>query len=86
MGEWKLIQLNAAEEAAEDEAEGPKAKGKAAKAAAKYEPLALYHLTEDPSETKNLAAAQPERVKAMQARLAALLKDAVPPGSAATKK
>lgn len=88
MGEWKLIQLNAAEETPEDEADGAKAKGKgkAAKAAAKYEPLALYHLTADPGETKNLAAEQPERVKAMQTRLAALLKDAVPPGSAATKK
>ena len=39
---------------------------KAAKATAKYEPLALYHLTEDPSETKNLAATQPDRVKAMR--------------------
>jgi arylsulfatase A-like enzyme len=88
MGEWKLLQLNATEEAAEDEADGAKAKakGKAAKATAKYEPLALYHLTEDPSETKNLAATQPERVKAMQAKLAALLKDAVPPGNMAPRK
>lgn len=88
MGEWKLLQLNATEEAAEDEADGAKAKakGKAAKATAKYEPLALYHLTEDPSETKNLAATQPERVKAMQAKLAALLKDAVPPGNAGPRK
>ena len=86
MGEWKLLQLNATEEAAEDETDGAKAKGKAAKATAKYEPLALYHLTEDPSETKNLAATQPERVKAMQAKLAALLKDAVPPGNVAPRK
>jgi len=60
-------------------------KGKKAKAAAKYEPVALYHLTADPSETKNLAAEQPERVKAMRARLAELLKDAVPPGNAGAK-
>ena len=88
MGEWKLIQLKTTEEVTEDEADGAKAKakGKTAKAAAKYDPLALYHLTEDPSEAKNLAAAQPERVKAMQAKLAVLLKDAVPPGNAAPRK
>ncbi|MEY2750098.1 MAG: Arylsulfatase [Verrucomicrobiota bacterium] len=83
MGEWKLLVNGGAAEA--DEAEAPKAKGKNAKAAAKYEPVALYHLTEDPGETRNLAAAQPERVKAMRARLAELLKDAVPPGNAAAK-
>ena len=83
MGEWKLLVNGGAAEA--DEAEAPKAKGKNAKAAAKVEPVALYHLTDDPGETKNLAAAQPERVKAMRARLAELLKDAVPPGNAAAK-
>jgi arylsulfatase A-like enzyme len=83
MGEWKLMVNGGAAEA--DEAEAPKAKGKNAKAAAKVEPVALYHLTDDPGETKNLAAAQPERVKAMRARLAELLKDAVPPGNAAAK-
>ena len=62
-----------------------KAKGKAAKAAAKYEPLALYNLEEDPGEARNLAAAQPERVKAMQARLAELLRGAVPPGKPGAK-
>ena len=86
MGEWKLMVAGAAAETSDEEGETkPKAKGKTAKAAAKYEPVALYHLTEDPGETKNLAAAQPERVKAMRARLAELLKDAVPPGNAAAK-
>jgi len=83
MGEWKLLVNGGAAEA--EEAEAPKTKGKTAKAAAKYEPVALYHLTDDPGETKNLAAAQPERVKAMRARLTELLKDAVPPGNAAAK-
>ena len=86
MGEWKLMVAGAAAETPDEEGETkPKAKGKTAKAAAKYEPVALYHLTDDPGETKNLAAAQPERVKAMRARLAELLKDAVPPGNAAAK-
>lgn len=79
MGEWKLLVNGGAAEA--DKAEAPKTKGKNAKAAAKYEPVALYHLTDDPGETKNLAAAQPERVKAMRARLTELLKDAVPSGA-----
>ena len=83
MGEWKLLVNGAAAETGEGEA--AKTKGKNAKAAAKYEPVALYHLTEDPGETRNLASSQPERVKAMRARLAELLKDAVPPGNAAAK-
>jgi hypothetical protein len=83
MGEWKLLVNGGAAEAAE--AETPKTKGKNAKAAAKVEPVALYHLTADPGETKNLAATQPDRVKAMRVRLTQLLKDAVPPGSSTAK-
>lgn len=86
MGEWKLLVLNAPEEVAEDEGGKAPAKAKKAKAAERQDPIALYHLTDDPGETKNLAAEQPERVKAMRARLAELLKDAVPPGSAAARK
>jgi len=82
MGEWKLIQANGAAEAAADEDNQPTAKAKTPK----HETVALYHLTADPGETKNLAAEQPERVKAMRTRLAALLKDAVPPGTTAAKK
>jgi arylsulfatase A-like enzyme len=82
MGEWKLIQANGAAEAAAGEDNQPTAKAKTPK----HEPVALYHLTADPGETKNLAAEQPERVKAMRTRLAALLKDAVPPGTTAAKK
>lgn len=85
MGPWKLMQLNAPARAIDEESGEGKAKGKAAKAAAKYEPLALYNLEEDPGETRNLAAAQPERVKAMQARLAELLRGAVPPGKPGAK-
>ena len=74
MGEWKLI----VDGGAADVALPGKKKGK--KAAGKYESVALYDLSADPSEAKNLAEAQPERVKAMRARLAELLKDAVPSG------
>jgi arylsulfatase A-like enzyme len=86
MGEWKLIQANVVAEAAEGKNGQAAPKGKNAKATGKYESIAVYHLTADPGETKNLAAEQPERVKAMRTRLADLLKGAVPPGTTATKK
>ena len=74
MGDWKLIVDGGAADVA------PPGKKKGKKAAGKYEAVALYDLSADPSEAKNLAEAQPERVKAMRARLAELLKDAVPSG------
>jgi len=74
MGDWKLI----VDGGAADGAAPGKKKGK--KAAGKYEAVALYDLSADPSEAKNLAEAKPERVKAMRARLAEMLKDAVPSG------
>ena len=86
MGEWKLIVSGNgdADGGADDGA--AKAKNKGKKATGKYEAVALYHLTEDPSETKNLAATQPDRVKAMRVRLTQLLKDAVPSGADISKK
>ena len=80
MGDWKLmVSGNADADTGEDDgAKKAKKKGKAA--AGKYEPVALYNLVDDPSESKNLADSQPERVKAMRTRLAELLKDAVPSG------
>ena len=74
MGDWKLIVDGGADDIA------PPGKKKGKKAAGKYEPTALYDLSADPSESKNLAATEPERVKAMRARLAELVKDAVPSG------
>lgn len=86
MGDWKLlVSGNADADGGEDDG-AAKGKKKGKKTAGKYEPLALYNLAADPSETKNLADAQPERVKAMRARLAELLKDAVPSGANASKK
>lgn len=86
MGDWKLIVSgNADADGGEDDG-ATKGKKKAGKAAAKYEPVALYDLSADPGEKKNLASAEPERVKAMRARLAQLLKDAVPSGAELSKK
>jgi arylsulfatase A-like enzyme len=79
MGDWKLIVSgNAAADGDEDDNGAAKAKKKGKTGAGKYEPVALYNLIEDPSETRNLAGAQPDRVKSMRTRLAELLKDAVP--------
>jgi len=86
MGDWKLmVSGNADADSGEDDG-ATKAKKKGKAAAGKYEPVALYNLADDPSESKNLAAAQPDRVKAMRARLAELLKGAVPSGADISKK
>ena len=86
MGDWKLmVSGNADADSGEDDG-ATKAKKKGKAAAGKYEPVALYNLADDPSESKNLAAAQPDRVKAMRARLAELLKGAAPSGADISKK
>jgi arylsulfatase A-like enzyme len=80
MGDWKLIVSGDADADSGEDESATKAKKKGKNIAGKYEPVALYDLIADPSESKNLAAAHPDRVKAMRARLAELLKDAVPSG------
>jgi arylsulfatase A-like enzyme len=80
MGDWKLIVSgNADADGGEDDG-ATKAKKKGKAAAGKYAAVALYDLAADPAESNNLAEAQPERVRAMRARLSELLKDAVPSG------
>jgi arylsulfatase A-like enzyme/dienelactone hydrolase len=69
MGDWKLL-LNASEQIAEEAPAGDdKTTGK----------VELYNLAEDIGESRNLATAQPQRVKEMRTRLEAFRKDAVPP-------
>jgi arylsulfatase A-like enzyme len=80
MGDWKLIVSGNADADSGEEDGAKKAKKKGKAAAGKYASVALYDLAADPAEAKNLAEAQPERVKAMRTRLAELLKDAVPSG------
>jgi len=79
MGDWKLIVSNGVVEEEEEPKKNAKAKKKA-KTGKKYEPVMLFNLATDPSETTNVAATEPERVAAMKAKLAELLKDAVPSG------
>ena len=77
MGDWKLL-VNASQVDAEEVADdSPEAGGKGS--------IELYNLKEDIGETKNLASAQPEKVKELKARLDAMLKDAVEPGSGPLK-
>lgn len=72
MGDWKLLlNPNRAGEAEDENAKSTPA------TQARYE---LYHLGNDVAETKNLISSEPEKAKEMQAKLALLLKDAVPPG------
>ena len=83
MGDWKLIVSTGAD--AERPNEGgakakKKGKGKAKAKGRKYEPVMLFNLAADPSEKINLAAKEPERVATMKAKLAELMKDAVPSG------
>lgn len=84
MGDWKLVSQSVAAAATTD---GSKKADAAKKAAAKKkaQPAAgsieLYNLATDIGETTNLADKEPDRVATMQARLAELLKNAVPSGA-----
>ncbi len=70
-GDWKLL-MKASDVDAEDAAATPAGKG-----------VQLYNLAGDLGEKTNVAAAHPDVVKALSARLAGMLKDAVPPGNEA---
>jgi hypothetical protein len=70
MGDWKLIVAGGVEAADGTQQKQPK----------KYEPVSLFHLLEDPGESRNLASVHPERVVEMRKELSLLLKDAVAPG------
>ena len=76
MGDWKLL-LNANERNAEE------VTNDTATDTGKVE---LYNLADDISETKDLANAEPERVKSMRTRLDQFLKGAVTPGHLSINK
>jgi arylsulfatase A-like enzyme len=68
-GDWKLIVKKAGK--------GPKKRARTAGRAT----VELYDLRNDPYETKNLADAQPEKVKVLRRKLKQLAEAAVPPKS-----
>jgi arylsulfatase A-like enzyme len=69
MGDWKLVVRTGA-----DDPDGNPPKKKNAKASTE-----LFNLKDDPYEQTNLADKQPDKLKELQARLAAFAKQAVPP-------
>jgi arylsulfatase A-like enzyme len=82
MGDWKLI-LNGNDGVTPsvDLATGERKKeGRKTKKERRTEPKAeLYNLRDDPGETKDLAATQPEKIKELRQRYDAYLKAAVKP-------
>ncbi len=72
MGDWKLL-LNASEKDAEESVETDDDGAK----------IELYNLADDIGEKHNLAASQPDKVKAMRQRLDQFLQGAVDPGNPA---
>lgn len=75
MGDWKLL-VGASDTDAESVPDA------AQLAADKVE---LYNLADDPGESNNLVAKQPEKVKELRARLNRLIAAAVPPGDRAAR-
>jgi arylsulfatase A-like enzyme len=77
VGAWKLI-LNGAATEADEDAAGAAAKGR--------DRVELFNLALDPNEKTNLADEQPDRVRTLRARYAALANEAVPPKSRPRQK
>lgn len=81
MGDWKLVMNGSEADAENAPAANAEAKGKAkAKAASSSENYALYNLAADIGEQTNLTSKEPQRLAAMKAKLAEMLKGAVAPG------
>ncbi len=80
IGDWKLLSRETADTDTAG-ASGPKSRAKKRQQTSKT--VELYNLATDISETTNLVDKESERVAMMKARLAELLKDAVPSGAPA---
>jgi len=80
VGDWKLVLRGNANN---DPADAPAPKGKKKQAAAvTADDVELFNLADDLSETTNLAAEHPDKVRDLRARLDRYAKEAVPPKSA----
>lgn len=82
MGDWKLVRNGKADDDGEGQGDAAGQKNRAEKrqnqsaAPDKYE---LFNLASDVSETNDLSAAEPEKVKELGSRLDVFTKEAVPP-------
>ena len=74
-GDWKIVLGGNAKD-------DPDGKGKAKKKKQMPPAVELFNLAKDPSETTNLAAQEPERVRELRARLEEYARQAVPPRAA----
>jgi arylsulfatase A-like enzyme len=72
VGDWKLI-LNGGAPEADEAAAGAATQGR--------DRVELFNLAQDPDEKTNLAEEQPDRVRTLRARYAAIANEAVPPKS-----
>jgi arylsulfatase A-like enzyme len=86
MGDWKLVLAGhvdandlAAEGAKNTTSTKKKAPARKKPAAAAASEVELFNLASDPYEKTNLAAAHPDKVKELRARLDAFAREAVPP-------
>jgi arylsulfatase A-like enzyme len=84
MGDWKLV-LGGNIADSEDGGEGEE-KGQKEEPCDQIENVELFNLASDPNEKTNLAAAQPEKVAELRAKLAELAAQAVPPKSVPMEK
>ena len=81
-GDWKLVRNGKADDDGEGQGDGAGQKSRAEKRqdrAAAPDKHELFNLARDVSETNNLAAAEPEKVKELRARLDVFAAEAVPP-------
>lgn len=83
VGDWKLVVGGNVADSEDGGSASPKKKGKGKKKKADSGPVVeLFNLAADPNEKTNLAAAQPQKVAELRARLDELAAQAVPPKSA----
>lgn len=82
MGDWKLVRNGEANDDGEGQGDGAAEKSRAEKRedrAAAADKEELFNIARDVSETSDLSATEPEKVKELRARLDVFTKEAVPP-------
>jgi len=77
-GDWKLVRNGSSDDAEESQDKKTREEKRAEQAKAP-DKVELFNLARDPSETTDLSASEPEKVKELGARLDVFAKEAVPP-------